>query len=246
MATKGTVGFFATCLINTMRPRIGFACVKLIEEAGFAVEVPMEQTCCGQISYNAGDREATRETARHFLKTFEDYDYIVAGSGSCMGMVKEHYPRLFNEGDRELVGFKNLGEKTFEISQFLVDVARADITPPKTPMKVTYHDSCSGLRELGIKDGPRALLQKVEGLELVEMEASDVCCGFGGAFSVKYPDVSGEMVRKKVASAAATEADAIVSGDLGCILNMEGRAKREGRDLAVYHFTEILAGMVGE
>jgi len=237
------VGLFATCLVDLMRPVVGFAAVKLLEDAGCVVEVPKAQTCCGQPAYNSGDNFDAIDIARQVIMTFERYDYIVAPSGSCGGMIKHHYPELF-EGDSEwLPRARALAEKTHELLSFLNDVMKVSLTDLKFEGTVTYHDSCSGLRELNIKDQPRALLSRVDGLHLVEGKEAETCCGFGGLFCVKYPDISEKMVDAKVDDIVATGADTVVAGDLGCLMNIAGRMQRRNIDVKARHTAEILANM---
>jgi L-lactate dehydrogenase complex protein LldE len=238
------VGLFATCLVDLMRPRVGFAAAKLLEDAGCKVEVPA-QTCCGQPAFNSGDRKTARELAAQMIEAFEHYDYIVLPSGSCAGQVIVHYPELF-EGDVEWSPrAKRFAAKTYELTVFLHDVLKA-IPHARFEGSVTYHDSCSGLRELGIKAQPRKLLAGVKGLSLAEMKDPDVCCGFGGTFCVKYPDVSNKIVEKKTSNIAASGATTLLAGDLGCLMNMAGKLSREGREIKVRHIVEVLAGMSDE
>ncbi|MDW3096846.1 MAG: (Fe-S)-binding protein [Alphaproteobacteria bacterium] len=237
------IGLFATCLVNTMRPRVGFASLKLLEDAGFEVSVPGDQTCCGQPNYNSGDRESARDFARSFIDQFKDFDYVVVPSGSCAAMAKVHYPRLFDDTDPEKADIDAIAARTFELVSFLTDVAGLTSIEGKNATTVTYHDACSGLRELKIKQQPRTLLSSIDGLEIKEMEDAEVCCGFGGLFCVKYPDVSGEMVRKKSDEILKTDADAIVTGDVGCLLNMEGALARRGERTRAFHVAEVLAGL---
>jgi len=237
------VGLFVTCLVDLMRPSVAFSAVKLLEQAGCQVEVPELQTCCGQPAYNSGDFHDTQCIARQVIDAFEPFDYLVAPSGSCVGMLREHYPRLFATD----AGLRNraeaLAERSFELTSFLHDVLGFDALDARHPGSATYHDSCSGLRELDIHAQPRALLGRVAGLELREMADSNVCCGFGGTFCVKYPQISAHLVSNKVACIADTGADMLLGGDLGCLLNIAGRLKREGRATRVYHVAEVLAGM---
>jgi L-lactate dehydrogenase complex protein LldE len=241
------VGLFVTCLVDLMRPRIGFAAIKLLEAAGCEVLVPRNQTCCGQPAYNSGDRATARALAAKVLDEFEGVDYVVAPSGSCGGMIRTHYPELFRDAPAELERVRKLCERTHELTDFLVNVAGLKSVPGSFPATVTYHDSCSGLRELGVKAQPRALLAKVPGLRLREMEEAETCCGFGGTFSVKFGDISTHIAERKCANIAASGADAVVLGDLGCMLNIEGRLRRRG-DLKtrVLHVAEVLAGEVEE
>jgi L-lactate dehydrogenase complex protein LldE len=237
------VGLFVTCLVDLMRPRIGFAALRLLEAAGCEVVVPRTQTCCGQPSYNSGDRRGALALARKLLSEFEDCDYLVVPSGSCAGMIRTHYPDLFSGDSAGLERVKRLCERTYELTDFLTRVARLDRVPGSFGGTVTYHDSCSGLRELGVKQQPRALLAKVPGLRLQEMEEAEVCCGFGGTFSVKFGDISSHIAERKCANIAATGVDAVVLGDLGCMLQIEGRLRRRGdAKTRVLHVAEVLAG----
>jgi L-lactate dehydrogenase complex protein LldE len=240
--TRPRVGLFVTCLVDLFRPSVGFATVKLLEEAGCIVEVPESQTCCGQPAFNSGDRKDTADIARAVIKSFTPYDYVVAPSGSCAGMIKMHYPELFAEGSAERKAADALAEKTYELVSFLVRVMKQEKVDARFDGTVTYHDSCSGLRELGVKSEPRKLLRSVDGLDLVELEDAEVCCGFGGTFCVKYPEISNVMVAKKAKKIGATKAELLLAGDLGCLMNMAGKLKREGSSLKVRHVAEILAG----
>jgi L-lactate dehydrogenase complex protein LldE len=242
-AGRPTVGLFVTCLVDLFRPSVGFAAIKLIEAAGCDVEVPAAQTCCGQPAYNSGDRKDTRAIARQVIAAFERYDYVVAPSGSCAGMLKVHYPELFKGDAAWEPRAAAFADKVHELVSFLSDVMAVDATPADYAGTVTYHDSCSGLRELGIQAQPRRLLAGVEGLDLVELKDADVCCGFGGTFCVKYPEISNSMVGKKTALIAETGADTLLAGDLGCLLNMAGKLQREGSPIQVRHVAEVLAGM---
>ena len=237
------VALFVTCLVDLMRPRIGFAAIRLLEAAGCEVAVPRTQTCCGQPAYNGGDRATAQSLARKVLAEFEQHEYVVAPSGSCAGMIRAHFPELLADDRAEHERAKRLSLRTYELTDFLANVARLDRVPGKYAKSITYHDSCSGLRELGVKAQPRALLAKVPGLRLKEMEESETCCGFGGAFAVKYGQISSHIAERKCANIAACGADAVVLGDLGCMLNIEGRLRRRG-DLKteVLHVAEVLAG----
>lgn len=236
------VALFVTCLVDLYRPSIGFAALRLLEHAGCRVEVPRAQTCCGQPAYNSGDRATTRDVARSILETFRGYDYVVAPSGSCSGMLKQHMPHLFDDDPNLRADAEALADKTFELVSFLTDVVGLESLPSRyAGGAITYHDSCSGLRELGIKQQPRRLLRSM-GAEIVEMADAEVCCGFGGTFCVKYPDISVRMASDKVKNAVATGARTLVAGDLGCLLNIAGRLKREGHAMEVRHVAEVLAG----
>jgi L-lactate dehydrogenase complex protein LldE len=240
--SKPRVGLFVTCLVDFHRPSIGFAAIRLLEGAGCRVEVPRAQTCCGQPAYNSGDRATARDMAIGILEAFGGYDYVVAPSGSCSGMLKHHLPHLFDDDPNLRAKADALAGRTFELISFLTDVLGVTDTGARFDGSVTYHDSCSGLRELGVKQQPRDLL-RTAGATVVEMKEPEICCGFGGTFCVKYPDISVRMVSDKIEDAAATGAQTLLAGDLGCLLNMAGRAERLGKELRVRHVAEVLAGM---
>ena len=244
------VGLFVTCLVDLFRPSVGFAAVSLLESAGCRVEVPRAQTCCGQPAYNSGDRKDTRAIARGVIEAFAGYDYVVAPSGSCAAMIREHYPALFagdDQGDEKLEAqARELAGRTHELVSFLTDVMGLDTVSARFEGTVTYHDSCSGLRELKVKDQPRRLLATVQGLRLTELEDAEVCCGFGGTFCVKYPDISNAMVTAKSEAIEASGADLLLAGDLGCLMNMAGKLKRRGAPIAARHVAEVLAGATDE
>lgn len=255
MPTKASkpirVGLFVTCLVDMIRPSVGFAAVKLLEDAGCVVEVPV-QTCCGQPAFNSGDRKTAREIAAQVVDTFMPYDYVVVPSGSCAGQIAKHFPELFQDDPPLAQRANQLAAKTHELVSFLTDVLFVSKVEARFDGTATYHDSCSGLRELGIKSQPRKLLATVEGLDMVEMQDSDVCCGFGGTFAVKYGELSGAIVGKKADCIAGAGADVLLAGDLGCLMNMAGKLSREGRlsgkgqPIEVRHVAEVLAGMTGE
>jgi L-lactate dehydrogenase complex protein LldE len=237
------VGLFVTCLVDLFRPQIAFACVKLLENANCQVFVPTQQTCCGQPSYNNGDRKDTQEIACQVIFLFEEYDYIVVPSGSCAGMVSHHYPALFKDNVEMESRAIALAKKTYELTAFLVDVLHIKEIPLSYPKTITYHDACSGLRELHIKAQPRVLLSSLSRLSINELNESNVCCGFGGTFCVKYPDISNKMISDKVKTIQATNAEILLAGDLGCLMNIAGKLKREGSTIKVMHVAEVLAGM---
>ena len=238
---KPRVGLFVTCLVDLYRPSVGFAAIRLLELAGCQVEVPRAQTCCGQPAYNSGDRTTARDLAAGILEAFGGYDYVVAPSGSCAGMLKAHLPFLF-EGDPNLrARAERLAERTFELTSFLVDVRGMVLPPvPSRAGTFTYHDGCSGLRELAVKEQPRQLLADM-GATVVEMAEPEICCGFGGTFCVKYPEISGRMVTDKGRDIAATKADTVLAGELGGRLNIAGRLLREGVRVDARHIAEVLA-----
>lgn len=238
------VGLFVTCLVDLMRPRIGFAALSLLERAGCDVRVPATQTCCGQPGYNSGDRAGARRLAEKLIGEFEACDYVVAPSGSCAGMIRAHYPELFSDAPGWQAKVRALADKTYELTDFLVRIAKLDAVPGVFGGTGTYHDACSGLRELGIKAQPRALLAMVQGLTLSEMDEAEACCGFGGTFAVKFGDISTRIVDVKCDRIAAAKADAVILGDLGCMLNIEGRLRRRGDTRTrVLHVAEVLAGI---
>ncbi len=237
------VGLFVTCLVDLMRPSVGFAAVKLLEDAGCSVEVPQAQTCCGQPAYNSGDRADTRAIAEQTIKAFEGFDYVVAPSGSCAAMLREHYPTLFDDDPVLKTAAEDLAARSYELVSFLTDQRGVTGVESRFAGSVTYHDSCAGLRELGIEDQPRRLLASIPGVEMKEMEEHDVCCGFGGTFCVKFPDISNKIVSSKAGHIAATGAGTLLAGDLGCLMNMAGKLQRLGTPIEVRHVAEVLADM---
>jgi len=236
------VALFVTCLVDLMRPSVGFAAASLIEKSGCTVEVPTSQTCCGQPAYNSGDKATAATLARQTIAACEGYDYVVAPSGSCAGMLKSHYPALLADDKYWSERAAAFAAKVHELMSFLVDVRGMTDVGQKLDATATYHDSCSGLRELGIKDQPRKLLASVAGLKLKEMTDCEICCGFGGTFAVKYGDVSNAIVEKKCANIVEAGTDLVLAGDLGCLMNMAGKLRRDGKAVAVRHVAEVLAG----
>ncbi len=245
-ATKPRVALFVTCLVDLHRPSVGFAAIRLLERAGCEVLVPRAQTCCGQPAFNSGDRATARDMARSILEAFSGYDYVVVPSGSCGGMIREHLPHLLDSDPNLADRARALGARTWELVSFLTDVMGVDSVEATCAATATYHDSCSGLRELGIKTQPRRLLDSVAGLRLVEMAEPEICCGFGGTFCVKYPEISTRMVSDKAADITATGADLLLAGDMGCLLNMAGRLSRQGSPVRVRHVAEVLADMTND
>ncbi len=236
------VGLFVTCLVDMMRPNIGFAALKLLESAGCSVTVPLQQTCCGQPGWNAGDRASARALAAKLIGEFEDCPWVVVPSGSCAGMIRTHFPDLFDDQPVQRERAERLAARTYELTDFLVNVARVPSVPGRFSGTLTYHDACSGLRELGVKQQPRRLLALLPAARLQEMIGCETCCGFGGTFAVKYGDISTRMADDKCENIAATGADAVVLGDLGCMLNIEGRLRKRGDATRVLHIAEVLAG----
>ena len=246
MSTRPRVGLFVTCLADLVRPQIGFASVKLLEQAGCDVEVPPTQTCCGQPAWNAGADKDALEIARQVIAAFEGFDYVVVPSGSCGGMIKRHYPEVFEKDAVWLARARALAAKTHELLSFLVKVRGVTTVPARFAKSVCYHDSCSSRREMGVIEEPRTLLASVEGLTIKELSDTQICCGFGGLFSVKYPEISERMADDKVADIVGSEAQTLVGGDLGCLLHLAGRMKREGKTVEVRHAAEVLADMGNE
>ena len=241
------VGLFATCLVDALRPTVGFAAAKLLEDAGCVVSVPERQVCCGQPAYNAGDRQAAAAIARQTISLFEQFDYVVAPSGSCAAMLRRHFPKLLSDDPDWAARAASLGEKSWELTSFLTELR--GVTAVKSDFHsdfrgtVTYHDSCAGLRELGVQDQPRKLLASIDGLTMKDHATADVCCGFGGTFCIKYGEISTAMTDSKIDAILATGADTIVAGDLGCLLAIAGRLSRRGDRVEARHVAELLAGM---
>ena len=237
------VALFYTCLVDAMRPSVGLATIDLLEAAGCEVIVPEAQTCCGQPAWNSGEADIARKLAKQVIAVFEPHSHIVVPSGSCADQIRNAYPRMFADEPEWQARAEALAPRVFELTRFLVEVLRVDAVPGRFEGTVTYHDSCSGLRGLGIRDEPRALLARVPGLRLVEAENAADCCGFGGMFSIKFGEISAAIAQKKCEGACATGAQAIVGGDVGCLLNIEGKLRRMGdASTRVLHVAEVLAG----
>jgi len=242
---KARIGLFVTCLVDLYRPSVGFAAIKLLEDAGYQVEVPEAQTCCGQPAFNSGDFGNTREIARQVIDAFAGFDYVVAASGSCIGTIKTHYPDLFEDDPKWRARALDLSTRAYELTSFLTDVAGIESVESDFEGEVTYHDSCSGLRELGVKQQPRKLLGSIDGVSLNEMQHSETCCGFGGTFCVKFPEISTRLANDKVDNICNSRAPVLLGGDLGCLLNISGRLQRLDKPVRVFHVAEVLAGMAG-
>lgn len=237
------VGLFVTCLVDAVRPEIGFSALKLLERAGCTVEVPLTQTCCGQPGYSSGDVSSARALAEKLINEFADFDYVVVPSGSCGGQIKVHFIELFKDDPDLKARAEHLAARTYELTDFLSTVLKVDRLDSDFSGRITYHDSCCGLRELGVSSQPRRLLALVPGAQLTEMRGNSQCCGFGGTFSIKYGDISGAIVDEKCRNVRASGADAVVLGDLGCMLNIEGRLRRLGDESTrVLHVAQVLAG----
>lgn len=243
--TAPRVALFVTCLADMFRPQIGFAAAKLLEQSGCEVAVPV-QSCCGQPAYNGGDPQDAAALARSVISTFQGFDHVVVPSGSCAGMIKHHYPRLLADDPVWAPRAAALAEKTFELFSFLVNVRGMTGVQASCRATAAYHDSCSSLREMGVQAEPRALLRSVDGLTLRDIPETEVCCGFGGFFSLKYPDISVRLADDKLAQARSTGADTLIGGDLGCLLHLAGRLSRCGATMQVRHAAELLAGMADE
>lgn len=245
-AQSQKVALFVTCLVDLMRPAVGFATVKLLEDAGCEVVVPEAQTCCGQPAFNAGDVEDAKAIARDVIEVFAGFDYVVLPSGSCGGTIRVHYREMFADDPQWLAKAEDLARRTYELTTFLNDVLKTGSIAATFSAATAYHDSCSGLRELKIFAQPRALLAGVDGLEVREMADAEACCGFGGLFCVKYPEISEKMVDAKVDAVLATGADTLLGGDMGCLMNIAGRLQRRGASVKVRHVAEVLAGTTDE
>jgi L-lactate dehydrogenase complex protein LldE len=238
------VSLFVTCLVDLLYPEVGEAAVALLEHAGVPVDFPASQTCCGQPPFNSGFHDDARRMARNMLDAFEESEVVVSPSGSCSAMVRSYYPHLF-EGRPEEARARALAERTYELSEFLVDVLGVERIEGSWRGRVTYHDSCHGLRELGLRGQGRQLLQGIEGTELVEMARPDMCCGFGGTFSVRLPDVATAMADDKISQTEATGAAVMLTGDTGCLMHVAGRMSRRGSDVRSMHLATFLAAAAG-
>jgi len=231
----------ATCLVDQFFPEVGVATVKVLRHLGVDVAFPEDQTCCGQIGFNGGYRKEAAEVAKHFIQTFEPFEHIVVPSGSCASMVKVYYKELFEHDPEWLERAQAVAEKTHELSEFIVNVLGVTEVGATSTGLVTYHDACHLLRELGISEEPRTLIQNVHGVELQEMAKSDACCGFGGLFSVKFPEVSAAILRDKLKNIGDSGASAVVANDCGCLMHMRGAMRRNGTAVRGKHIAELLA-----
>jgi L-lactate dehydrogenase complex protein LldE len=229
------VSLFVTCIVDQLFPNVGLAMTDVLERLGYRVNFPEAQTCCGQPAFNSGYRDDARKVAQHFLRVFENAEYVVVPSGSCTAMITHHFHDLFGDDMPHLEG------RVWEFSRFLTEVVRVENVGARFKGIATYHDSCHALRELKIKSGPRSLLANVDGLELREMDAAEECCGFGGTFSVKFPEVSGGMAKTKIDSIARTGADFVISIDSSCLMQLQGAIRRSGLPITTIHLAEVLA-----
>ena len=237
MAKKHNIALFVTCLVDSMRPSVGFATIKLLEEAGCKVSVPSQQTCCGQPAYNSGDPDSAKKILMPVIKAFEEYDYVIIPSGSCAGMLKKHLPSLFPDDEAA----KKFSDKCYELIYFLTHIMKVKKVKAKLQGTIAYHSSCSSLREVGLQGEAEQLLT-ASGTKVAPITDATTCCGFGGLFCMKYAPISAAMVEKKCNNIKQTEAEILTSADLGCLLNIAGRLKHEGSDIKTYHIAEVLTG----
>jgi L-lactate dehydrogenase complex protein LldE len=244
--TGSPVSLFIQCLVDSMFPEVGEAMVKVFDRLAIPLAYPVGQTCCGQPAYNNGYRREAAAAAKHFIELFESSPTIVCPSGSCVHMVRHHYPGLFPDDPGMAERARAVGAKTFEFTEYLVDVLGVTDVMAEYPGVVTYHDSCHLSRGLGIARQPRLLLENVQGLQLIEMHDSDTCCGFGGTFSIKYPEISVAMADEKITNILATGAEAVVGCDISCLMNILGRLSRRGEKVKVLHIAQVLAGVKGD
>jgi len=233
------VSFFITCMCDIVTPEVGKHSVELLERLGCEVDFPKAQTCCGQPAFNSGYLENSKESMKQMIKAFKDSEYVVGPSGSCVGMVRE-YANIFKDDPEWGPLAMELRDKTYELTQFIVDVLQIVDLNASFPGKVTYHPSCHMTRILGVKAAPLKLLKKVQNLELIELPIGEDCCGFGGTFAVKNSVISGEMVKEKSRHVTETNAEYLVGGDMACLLNIGGRMQREGKHVEIKHIAEIL------
>ncbi len=242
MNNNRKVTLFIQCIIDGIYPEVGFAVVRVFEKLGIGVECPAEQTCCGQPAFNSGYRKEAKQAAEHFINVFGDAETIVCPSGSCVNMVRNHYPELFKDDRKWLPRALEAAKRTFELSEYLVDVLGIDDLGASYEGRITYHDSCHLLRGLGVKEQPRKLIKKIRDAEFVEMYDSDRCCGFGGAFSVKYPEISAAILEDKFKNIISSNADVVTGCDMGCLMNIQGILSRKRLPVKTMHIAQLLAG----
>ena len=242
MSSQTTVTLFVQCLVDTLYPEVAEAMVRVMRRLGLSIRCPTDQTCCGQPAFNAGYRRQARFAAEHFIDVFANAEIIVCPSGSCVNMVRHHYVELFANDSQWQRRAQDIAGRTYEFSEYLVDVLGVDELGARFEGRVTYHDSCHLLRGIGVSEQPRRLLHRVSGAEFIEMRDSDYCCGFGGTFAVKYSDISNAMVTDKVKNIMETGADVVVGCDMGCLMNIQGKLSRLGSPIKVMHIAQILAG----
>jgi L-lactate dehydrogenase complex protein LldE len=240
------VSLFIPCLVEHFFPQVGEATARVLERAGVEVQYPERQTCCGQMQFKTGYHREARKMARHFLRVFGDSEAVVAPSGSCVGMVRHHYRTLFRDDASWLSRAEALGRRTFELTEFLVDALGIVELGAEWPGKGVYHDSCQVSRLLGVREQPRMLLSRVRGLEMVDMEHQETCCGFGGVFSLEFPAVSEKMTGDKAAAVVKSGAGFVISAEPSCLLNIGGYLEKTGERVKALHIAEILAHQAGE
>ncbi|WP_078428968.1 (Fe-S)-binding protein [Alkalihalobacterium alkalinitrilicum] len=233
------VSLFVTCLADVFYPGVGKDTVEILERLNCEVVFPDNQTCCGQPAYNSGYHKEAKDVAKHMIETFASSDYVVSPSGSCVSMIHE-YPHLFKDDQAWQERAKALVAKTFELTQFIVDVLKIEDVGASLPTKATYHTSCHMTRLLGVKDAPMKLLENVEGLEFASLPNKETCCGFGGTFSVKMVPISEQMVNEKIEHIEETEAEVLIGADCGCLMNIGGRIERQGKPIKVMHIAQVL------
>ncbi len=236
------VSIFITCLVDLFYPSIGLSMVNVLRKMGLKLTFPADQTCCGQPAFNNGYIDESKRLALRFISVFEKADFIVAPSGSCVYMVKHHYPMLFRDDPQILSRVRAVSSRLYELSEFLVNVCKQTDLGAKFPGNVTYHESCHLLRGLGIKQEPRDLINSVAGAHLIEMNKSDQCCGFGGAFYLKYPDISQAIVNEKTDNIIASGADTVTGADAGCLMNISAALRKKKSQIRVLHLAELLNG----
>lgn len=237
-----TIQLFVTCLIDTLRPQVGDSVIQVLNRVGLKVEFPQDQTCCGQPAFNAGMRAEARQTAEHTIQVFSDtIGPIVVPSGSCTAMLRHGYPEIFRDDPLWLPRAEKLAERTYEFTEYLVDILGISDLGARFPARMTYHPSCHLLRGLGVDRQPRLLLSRVREADIVPLPYHDECCGFGGVFSAKHPEISAEMLKRKLANIEETEAPVVVTGDTGCLIHIMGGLHRQGKPQRVLHIAEVLA-----
>lgn len=242
LSSHKKVSLFIQCIIDGIYPEVGFAVVRIFEKLGIDIECPAQQTCCGQPAYNSGYRKEAKRVAEHFIDVFRDADVIVCPSGSCVNMVRNHYPELFRDDVKMFETAKDIGSRTFELTEYLVDVLKVEDLGVRYDGRITYHDSCHLMRGIGVMEQPRKLIKKIRGAEFIEMKDSDRCCGFGGAFSVKYPEISTAILEDKVNNIIASDANVVTGCDMGCLMNIQGFLSRKKLPVKTLHIAQLLAG----
>lgn len=234
------VQLFIPCFVDQLFPQTGMNMVKVLEKLGCDIQYNTDQTCCGQPAYNAGYKEEAKAVGRKFLKDFKGEGYIVSPGGSCAGYVRNYFTKMF-ENSAEHNSCNEVKGRVYELSEFITEVLQADFPGAELQGKATYHDACGALRECGIKEGPRRLLNNVKGLELMEMKEAETCCGFGGTFAVKFEPISSGMAYTKVKSAMDSGADYIISTDSSCLMHLQGYIEKNRLDIKTMHIADVLA-----